>query len=160
MDCYDAVSRGQTTPAARIDASAETSAERESEAAVESSAETSPEPVPDGPAAVVREKDDVAIDESDDERFVPLTDDVGRSDLKRGRSDEPKAILAQVTECRLGATGKYFFYFDNGQVWKQMNTGRQEFDVCDFSVTIKKDMFGYKMKPDTGARAVRIKRVR
>lgn len=41
-----------------------------------------------------------------------------------------------------------------------MDYGRQEFDDCDFLVTIKKDAFGYKMQPDIEARAVRIKRVR
>lgn len=149
LACYDSVSRGQA---------ARTAAETEAKPPSAAPLEVEPEPVP---AAVgQKHEEDRSDDAADAERFVPLTDDVGASDLGRGKLEEIRAIRAHVAECRVGASGRYYFYFDNGQVWKQVDKIRQDLEACDYSVTIEKDTFGYKMKPDANVRAVRIKRVK
>jgi len=96
----------------------------------------------------------------DEERFVPMSEDMGLSSLERKETDERQTIRAKVTSCNLGVSGKYFFYFENGQVWKQVDSGRQKFEACDFTVTITRDLFGYKMQPDVDKRRVRISRVK
>jgi len=47
-----------------------------------------------------------------------------------------------------------------GQVWKQKNEPRQRYKECDFSVTITKDVFGYKMQIDGEGKQIRIGRIR
>jgi len=93
-------------------------------------------------------------------RVVPLTDDVGLSALERDAAEEPQIIRATVTECRRDPRGKYNFYFDNGQVWKQSDASRHKYEDCDFSVTITKDSFGFRMLPDGETRRIRISRIK
>lgn len=102
------------------------------------------------------------VDDSADEEYAPLTDDIGVEGLDR--KDRPKEdykpIRATVTECRKDANRRYFFYFDNGQVWKQKDGARLSFKECNFSATITKDFFGYKMQLDGKNRHTRISRVK
>ena len=140
LACYDAISREHDEEQATVPAALPAT--------------------PEEPQEEVADENDAVADPREQERFVPLTHDIGDGDLKRRKSEEPKTIRAQVTKCQLGATGKYYFYFDNGQVWRQTDDRRQEYVDCDFSVTIKKDMFGYKMQPEIEGRPIRIKRIK
>ena len=92
----------------------------------------------------------------------PLTEEVGQEQLdsKDKPDQEPEAFAGRVTDCRQNADGKWYFYFANGQVWKERNSGKQRFKDCDFSVTITKDAFGYKMQIDGEGKKIRIGRVR
>jgi len=100
----------------------------------------------------------VAVASKEDPSVVPLTDEVGLSALER---DVPETtIRATVTDCQLDARGKYNFYFDNGQVWKQTDGSRSKYTDCDFAVSITKDGFGYRMVPDGGKRKIRISRIK
>jgi len=92
----------------------------------------------------------------------PLTEEVGQEQLdsKDKPDQEPEAFAGRVTDCRLNADGKWYFYFANGQVWKERNSGRQQFKDCDFEVTITKDVFGYKMQIEGEGKKIRIGRVR
>lgn len=94
------------------------------------------------------------------EEHAPLNEEVGLSQVERGSGTKQKSFRAEVTGCSLVASGKYYFYLDNGQVWRQTDGGRQKFEDCAFSATIERDMFGFKMSPDTEARPVRIRRVK
>lgn len=69
-------------------------------------------------------------------------------------------LKAQVNRCEESVDGRYFFYLDNGQVWKQTRTDRYRYKDCNFSVTIIKDFFGHKMVTDDGERTVRVKLIR
>ena len=92
----------------------------------------------------------------------PLTEEVGQEQLdsKDKPDQEPEAFAGRVTDCRQHADGKWYFYFANGQVWKQKNTDRQRFKDCDFEATITKDAFGYKMQVDGEGKKIRIGRIR
>jgi hypothetical protein len=57
------------------------------------------------------------------------------------------------------ATGRWIFTFDNGQVWRQSNTGRLPFRDCDFVVTLRRDVFGYKLEIPSANRSVRVTRI-
>ena len=70
-------------------------------------------------------------------------------------------VSATVTRCSESVDkGRYFFYFSNGQVWKQSKNDRVHFGDCSFDVTITKDFFGYKMQEVGEKRRIRIKRVK
>lgn len=95
-------------------------------------------------------------------RPEPTADDFGSESLPRDRkdNDEKLAIEVRVTRCTKNSRKKYFFYFDNGQVWKQASDKRLYFRDCDFNVTITKDYFGYKMQQEGEKRRIRISRIK
>lgn len=89
-------------------------------------------------------------------------DDLGAETLPPGaRGDVEKLMVrAVVTSCRKNSLGKYFFFFDNGHVWKQANDKRLRFATCEFDVTITQDFFGYKMQRVGDTSQIRIARVK
>lgn len=87
-----------------------------------------------------------------------LDDAVGRETVSR--EEEKLAVRGHVVSCRKDATGKYLFYFGNGQIWRQKDDKRIGWKECEFDVTISKDFFGYKMLPDGEKQKVRIARVK
>jgi hypothetical protein len=97
-----------------------------------------------------------------DEGPKPLTDDVAKENL-RGETtsiDRPE-YYSIVTRCEESSQSeRLFFFMENGQVWKQSNSARVSFDVCQFEVTLKKDFFGYKMTIPSKGRTLRVSRVR
>jgi hypothetical protein len=93
--------------------------------------------------------------------YAPLTDDVGDERLAReDGEDDFKPVRAHVVDCKRDSFNDYFFYFENGQVWKQRTDSRLSFRECDFWVTITKDFFGYKMQVDGEKKQIRIGRIR
>lgn len=90
-----------------------------------------------------------------------LTDDVGREQLDRGEQQEERTMVrGTVTNCKRDASGRYYFYFDNGQVWKQKDSDRLPFRNCSFDVKIERDFFGYRMRVEGRGKDIRISRVR
>ena len=113
---------------------------------------------PPNPEAAEKEPTDTAPPSAP----VPLTQDVGAEQLagKHRPEGEPEIVHGKVTECKKDASNKYYFVFDNGQVWKQRSTARLPVGECDFPVTITKDSFGYKMQIDGEGKKIRIGRIR
>ncbi len=52
-----------------------------------------------------------------------LSDAVGEEQLTSKEVKEGP-VQGRLTECRKGPTGKWYFYFDNGQVWEQRDNDR------------------------------------
>lgn len=96
------------------------------------------------------------------EQAAPLSDSVGEEQLEsKDRSDAGSASFrGTVTKCQKGATGKWYFYFDNGQVWQQKDNDRLNLSDCNFEAKISKDFFGYKMEIPGSSNKVRIGRVK
>ncbi len=92
----------------------------------------------------------------------PIVDDVGAEPLQRNGDDKQEDVTgrAMVTRCSESADGRYFFYLDNGHVWKQVKSTQLHFNDCEFGITISKDFFGYKMQLDGEKSRIRITRVR
>ena len=67
---------------------------------------------------------------------------------------------ARVVRCEGASDGRYFFHLDNGEVWKQVKADRKSYKDCDFSITVTRDWFGYKMSTEDSKRPMRISRVR
>ena len=66
----------------------------------------------------------------------------------------------RVVKCTQSFDKKWFFHFENGQVWKQSDAKNRRYRDCDFMVTVSKDFLGYIMKIDDKKGKVRIKRRR
>ncbi len=88
-----------------------------------------------------------------------LSDAVGEEQLESKEVKEGP-VQGRLTECRKGPTGKWYFYFDNGQVWEQRDNDRLHSRECDFDVTISKDFFGYKMTLPDSDNKIRVARVK
>jgi len=103
------------------------------------------------------------IENSNDEVTIIPTDLGGKSFKNHSEGKKERAqVLAQgkVTSCKKAVDGKWFFTFENGQIWKQVGSSRRYYRNCDFLVKIKKDGIGYKLQVDGDKRIVRIKRYR
>jgi len=82
----------------------------------------------------------------------PLPDDFGFS-----KSIQYSGL---ITSCEKGHYGNWYFIFDNGQVWKEVNKRNLRFKKCNFNATITKDAFGYKMQIDGVEKTIRVRRNR
>jgi hypothetical protein len=96
------------------------------------------------------------------EEPMPLTEEVGEEQLpgKSRPEREPESFRGKVIECKQDASRKWYFYFDNGQVWKQRANARLTNRGCDFTVTITRDSFGYEMQIEGETKKLRVGRVR
>lgn len=83
----------------------------------------------------------------------PLPDDLGKSTAAINYS-------GLITSCKKSSSGVWYFAFDNGQVWKEVNKRNRRFKECNFNVTITKDAFGYKMRIHDLERSLRVRRSR
>lgn len=93
--------------------------------------------------------------------MAPLTDDVGIERVKGAQKEEPPEYAAVVTRCeRNPQSEQLYFFFENGQVWKQNNYRRLSYRDCRFEVTLSKDAFGYEMYVPSKDRTVRVTRIR
>ena len=90
---------------------------------------------------------------------APLSDAVGEEQLD-AKEEKEGPVRGTLSDCRKGPTGKWYFYFDNGQVWEQRDSDRVHLRECDFEVTISKDFFGYKMEMPDNDNKIRIARVK
>ena len=98
---------------------------------------------------------------AESKEYAPLTADVGAESLdKKDEVDKDEPVRGHITSCRKDSLNDYFFYFDNGQVWKEKSDARLHYKECDFSVTISRDFFGYKMQIDGEKGRIRISRVK
>lgn len=80
---------------------------------------------------------------------------------KSGEEDpDTESFTTTVTRCEKSYDGKYLFFFENGQTWKQVKTDRERYQNCNFTVTVTRDWFGYKMQRDDNDRRIRISRVK
>jgi len=88
----------------------------------------------------------------------PLPDDLGVSTF--GDDQESKSIKysGKIRSCKKGQYGDWYFFLENGQIWKEVNKRNRRFKECDFNVTIAKDVFGYKMRIDALEMSVRVRR--
>ena len=134
LACYDAASRRAPAP--------------------ESAAEPA-KPAQPPEAAQVME----AAEAQEPEQAAPLSDAVGKEQLPVEDPNEGP-VRGTLTDCREGPTGKWYFYFDNGQVWEQRDNDRLRLRTCDFDVTISKDFFGYKMEMPNSGNKIRVARVK
>jgi hypothetical protein len=112
-----------------------------------------PKKIPVAPAAA-------ATAAAASEATPPLDDAVGKERIDDDE-EEPESWSGRVTSCEKSeATNRWYFHFDNGQVWRQSNAGRLTFRECEFDVTVERDLFGFKLAIPSMDKSVRVARVR
>lgn len=102
-----------------------------------------------GPAKATVENDTIAASKVDNiggAKFQPKSDPLAGLTTSR------------ITSCKQGVDGRWHFFFENGQVWKQVNDSRLVFKGCDVLATISKDGFGYRLAIDGRKRKIRVTR--
>ena len=77
-------------------------------------------------------------------------------ELGRSKNDQ---YVGLITSCKKGQYGKWYFIFDNDQVWKDVNNRNLRFKECHFNATITKSAFGYKMRIEGSDRTIRVTRI-
>ena len=120
---------------------------REAPPAAALPAETAPDPVPE-PA---EERGATASSRA-------LDDEVGKESIANDESDK-LAARGRLVKCQRSRSGKYVFWFENGQVWRQKGSVTPNWKDCAFEVTVSKDTFGYTMMRDDESKKIRIERV-
>jgi len=68
--------------------------------------------------------------------------------------------VGAVKSCQKSQDGRWFYIFEDGQVWKQVDRVKRRYKDCKFNVTITKDGFGYKMQIADQSSTIRIRRHR
>lgn len=77
------------------------------------------------------------------------------------RDKEKEVFVVRLTRCtETSVSGRQVYYLDNGEVWRQSNINRNNVKNCDTPVTIRKDLFGFKMHVPSEDRSIRISPVR
>ncbi len=107
-----------------------------------------------------RQTAEIAVKDGDSagQALPPLPDSAGQT---KDADTPAEEYSGRIESCeKSDVSGRRYFIFDNGQVWRQSNTGRLPFRDCDFVVTLKRDMFGYKLEIPSVDRSVRVARVR
>ncbi len=88
-----------------------------------------------------------------------MTDSMGGYQYAEKSSDHPdNDIYTRVIQCQQDMDKVWFFKFENGQVWKQVDRAARHFNDCDFPVVLSKDGFGYKMQIEGKGSKIRISR--
>jgi len=89
-----------------------------------------------------------------------LKEDLGGEQFRKEPDPADGVNRGLITSCKKGPSDRWYFYFDNGQVWKQTNSGRLHLSDCERVATISKDWFGYRMEIEGHKGKIRIARVR
>jgi len=93
---------------------------------------------------------------TDPVEYKVLSDDVG---LMVSEAD-PIAFLATISDCVLAPNYQFYFYFDNGQVWRYLGNKKLRYRECNLAAKITEDRMGYSMQIDGETRSLRIERVK
>ncbi|MFQ5610383.1 MAG: hypothetical protein ACE5F8_08970 [Woeseiaceae bacterium] len=92
---------------------------------------------------------------------APITDAVGKERVDPPSPTEQPRYTATVSKCEESkSSGQTYFFFENGQVWKQSKYRKLNFRNCAFDVEIAKVTFGYEMYIPSKDREIRVTRVR
>jgi hypothetical protein len=89
-----------------------------------------------------------------------LPDDLGGGEFSSGKKAEEVGYRGHVTSCKKSADRRWFYIFENGQVWKQVDRRKRRHKKCDFHVTLIEDTFGYTMTIDGQDSKIRVDRRR
>jgi hypothetical protein len=89
-----------------------------------------------------------------------LPDDIGGAVFEERANSEKKQDMGLVTSCKKGSNKRWYFTFENGQVWKEVHQRKYRFRECNFVATISKDGFGYVLRIEGDDRKIRVSRVK
>ncbi len=93
----------------------------------------------------------------------PAPESLGAEHLERPEvASEPDAVSATVRDVWKSGNRLLYFQFDNGQVWRQMESGYFSYPrEGEFEVTIRQGVMGdYQLRVHERGRMIRIVRVK
>lgn len=84
-----------------------------------------------------------------------------REDIKKEEKKDLDEVTLNVRKLVFTTTNNFVLFMENGQVWKQKNSGTHRFPKGKFSVTIKKGALGsYNMRVPNKKAMVKVKRIK
>jgi hypothetical protein len=102
----------------------------------------------------------VPVAEETATKAVALPDDLGGTTFEDPSESTKEQYQGLLRSCKKKSSTEWYFYFDNGQVWKQVDGRRLVHRKCNFMVTITKDAIGYKLLKEDENIMVRVTRLR
>lgn len=94
--------------------------------------------------------------ETEGSGYGTLTEDTGLT--KAAAVNKP--IPVTVSRCGEATNFKFYFYLDNGQVWRYIGGGKLRLRSCDGAAFLVEDRFGYTLQLDGDSARLRVKRVK
>ena len=103
-----------------------------------------------------------AVASSNEPAEAALPEHLGGADFEEQAENFETRHQGTITRCEQASDGRWYFWFNNGQVWRQSNRERQRFRECNFLATVSRDAFGYKMVVDVNGKqkSTRVSRVK
>ena len=98
--------------------------------------------------------------EQESEELESLPDSIGGGAFAEAAGIKAKSYAGRVTSCKKSADRRWFYIFENGQVWKQVDRRKRRHKDCDFEVTLTEDSFGYVMRIAGQDSKIRVDRIR
>ena len=89
-----------------------------------------------------------------------LPDDLGGTTFEDKSESTKEQYQGLLRSCKKSAGDEWYFYFANGQVWKQVDSHRLRHRECNFMATITRDRIGYKLQREGESTKVRVTRLR
>ncbi|MDH3336378.1 MAG: hypothetical protein OER22_05305 [Gammaproteobacteria bacterium] len=99
---------------------------------------------------------EVSQEVDDDSQYRELTDDIG---LPKSE-DNYETILTTVVRCGVANNRKFYFYFENGQVWQYLGNKKLRYRNCNAQAKLVEDGIGFKLQLDGESGQPRVKRVK
>jgi hypothetical protein len=107
--------------------------------------------------------DELGREHPDNEKADPV-DELGREHLDEEKVDQEEKTVVRATVSKVvkGSYGVLYFHFTNGQVWRQIESGRFSYPRDrEFDVIINTGMMGdYRLRLAAGGPMIRIRRIR
>ncbi len=91
-----------------------------------------------------------------DTKYGELTDDIG---LPKS-AEAYKPIFVTVVRCDKANNRKWYFHFDNGQVWQYIGARPLRYRTCNTPATLNEDALGFALQMEGDTSKLRVKRVR
>jgi len=156
--CYDSVSLPPAAENAGAEPVESRAASAEAPEAEVATAESTRSGAPEVPGSAPA---DVSAPAGEAE-VQPLDDSVGKQQIDAANQEGQPTYTGRLIRCTESETSRLtYFYFENGQVWKQRGSGRRlRLRDCDYEAEIKKDVIGFKLRIPEKKVNVRVARVR
>ena len=89
-----------------------------------------------------------------------LPDSIGGGKYARDAGVPEEQFHGLLKSCKKAIDKRWFYIFENGQVWKQVKHKKIRHKNCNVGATLTQDGFGYIMRIDGEDRKIRVRRHR
>jgi len=95
-------------------------------------------------------------EEPEDREKTEIAEDFGLPDTDK----ESRIYSVAMDRCGMAPNRFFYFYFENGQVWKYVGNKKLRYKSCPTSADINEDRYGYKLRLQGETRWHRIQRMK